>query len=98
MVVGGTNSSGTGDEGVGAFRSRCERCLGLLDELARIHLEIDAPTRKIEADEPDVICRLRKVCLHVLAMKGWEIGADVEHVMAMEHRHLILPPGLSLAQ
>ena len=47
---------------------------------------IDAPTRKIEADEPDVICRLRKVCLHVLAMKGWEIGADVEHVMATELR------------
>ena len=86
MVAGATSSPGTGDKGVDELRARCERCRSLLDELARIHLEIDAPTRKIGADEPDWICRLRKICLHVLAIKGWEIGADVEHVMATELR------------
>ena len=74
------------DEGADELSARCERCVGMLDELSRIHLEIDAPARKIEEDEPAWILRLRKVCLHVLAMKGWEIGADIEQVMASELR------------
>ena len=86
MVAGGTNSSGTGDEGVDELRGRCERCLGLLDDLTHIHLTIDAPTRRIGAGEPDWIFRLRKVCLHVMAINGLEIGAGVEHVMATELR------------
>ena len=40
MVAGGTNSSGTGDKGVDELRARCERCLGQLGELTRIHLTI----------------------------------------------------------
>ena len=75
-----------GDEGADDLRVRCERCVGLLDKLTGIHLEIDAPARKIEEDEPDWILRLRKVCHHILAMKGWEIGADIEQVMASELR------------
>ena len=86
MVAGGTNSSGTGDKGVDELRARCERCLGQLGELTRIHLTIDAPKRRIGTNEPDWICRLRKVCLHVTAINGLEIGADVEHVMATELR------------
>ena len=86
MVAGGVSISGTGHEGVGELRARCERCIGLLDELTRIHLEIDAPTRTIQAAETDWIYRLRKVCLHALATKCWEIGADVEQVMAPELR------------
>ena len=66
--------------------TRCERCHDLLGELTRIHLEVDAPTRRMQADEPDWIARLRKICLHVMAISGWEIGADVEHVMATELR------------
>ena len=86
MVASGTGSSGTGDEGVDELRARCERCLGQLGELTRIHLTIDAPTRRTGAGEPDWIFRLRKVCLHVMAINGWEICADVEHVMATELR------------
>ena len=86
MVADGVRSTGTVDEGADELFARCERCVGMLDELSQIHLEIDAPARKIEEDEPDWILRLRKVCLHVLAMKGWEIGADVEQVMASELR------------
>ena len=74
------------DEGADELFAQCERCVGMLDELSRIHLEIDEPGRKIGGGEPDWIFRLRKVCLHVLAMKGWEIGADVEQVMASELR------------
>ena len=68
------------------LRARCERCRALLAALARIHLAIDAPTRRMQADEPDWIGRLRKICLHVRAIDGWEIGAGVEHVMATELR------------
>ena len=58
----------------------------VLSELARIHLIIDAPTRSIGAGEPDWICRLRKICLHVCAIRSLEIGADTAHVMASELR------------
>ena len=86
MIAGEMNNQGRGDDRVHQFRAQCERCLDQLGELARIHLAIDAPTRRMEADEPDWIGRLRKICLHVRAINGWEIGADVEHVMATEIR------------
>ena len=86
MVASGVRSSETSDDGFDELRTRCERCIGLLDEISRIHLEIDTPTRKMQADEPDWIYRLRKVCLHVMAIKGWNIGPDVEQVMASELR------------
>ena len=44
------------------------------------------PTRKMQSDEPDWIGRMRKICLHVRAIDGWEIGPGVEHVMATEVR------------
>ena len=86
MVADGVRSSGTVEGRADELSTQCERCVRLLDELFRVHLEIDAPARKTEEDEPDWILRLRKVGLHVLAMKGWEIGADVEQVMASELR------------
>ena len=86
MVAGGMNSHGTGDDGVHELRVRCERCRSSLGELARIHLVIDDPIRSMQADEPDWIGRLRKVCLHVKAIDGWEIGVGVEHVMTTELR------------
>ena len=86
MVAGGTDSQGTAEKRVHEMRARCERCRGLLHELALIHLTIDASTRQMQADEPDWIGHLWKVCLHVKAIDGWEIGAGVEHVMATELR------------
>ena len=86
MSAGGINNPGAGSEGIQKLRARCERCRDLLGELTRIHLEIDAPTRRMQADEPNWIARLRKICLHVMAINGWGIGADVEHVMATELR------------
>lgn len=58
----------------------------MLKELVRIHLDIDSPTRKIEADEPDWIFRLRKVLLHSLAIDRWTLDIDALHVMATEIR------------
>ena len=81
-----TENAGPGIGGVGELRARCERCLAVLGELARIHLEVDAPTREIRAGDPDWLYRLRKVCLHVRASGGWEIGVDIEHVIAAELR------------
>ena len=86
MVADATSSSGTGCEGIDELRARCERCRDLLRELSRIHLQIDEPARELGAGEPDWICRLRKICLHVRAIDGWETSADVEHVMATELR------------
>ena len=42
-------------------RDRCNKYRDLLRSLARIHLEIDAPSRRVGADEPDFVFRLRKV-------------------------------------
>ena len=67
-------------------RAECERSRDLLRELARIHLSIDEPARSIGADEPDWICRLRKICLHVRAIDTLEIDAGIAHVMAPELR------------
>ena len=86
MTVGGMNSQGTGNDGSHGIRTWCERCRGLLGELARIHLAVDAPTRRMQPDEPDWIGRLRKICLHVRAIDSWEIGTGVEHVMATDLR------------
>ena len=86
MVAGGTSGPGMGGAGIDELHARCEICLDMLSKFARIHLEVDTPTRRIPADEPDWIGRLRKVCLHVLAITGWEFSADVEHVMATELR------------
>ena len=86
MTAGEMNNQGRGDDRVHEFRAKCERCQNVLGELARIHLAIDIPTRRLEADEPDWIGRLRKICLHVRAINGWEISTDVEHVMATEIR------------
>jgi len=86
MVAGGMDSQGMGDDSIHELRARCERCRSLLGEFARIHLMIDDPIRSMQADEPDWIGRLRKVCLHVKAIDGWEIRAGVEHVMATELR------------
>ncbi|MCY3545396.1 MAG: hypothetical protein OXH49_00810 [Gemmatimonadetes bacterium] len=58
----------------------------MLRELAQIHLEIDAPTRKAGTQEPDWIFRLRKVCLHALASSQWELDVAGVHVMAPELR------------
>ena len=67
-------------------RTRCEGCRDMLRELARIHLEIDAPKRRIGEDEPDCILRLRKVCLHAVAISSWEVSVDSVHAMATELR------------
>ena len=67
-------------------RDRCNKCRDLLRSLARIHLEIDAPLRRVGADEPDFIFRLRKVCLHAVAITKCAVNVDGVHVMATELR------------
>lgn len=68
------------------LRAECERNRDVLRDLVRIHLSIDKPARSIGADEPDWICRLRKICLHVRAIETLEIDTEVAHVMAPELR------------
>ncbi len=90
---------------IGDMRARCEQIRDLLTELVDVHLEIDPPDRIMEADEPDWIGRLRKICIHVRAIGRWEIAVDVEHVIAPEIRAaymqisvvwMCLPPELRL--
>ncbi len=80
------NTQGIDSDRTHEMRAQCERCRDQLEELSRIHLAIDAPTRKFQEDEPDWIGRLRKICLHVRAISGWEFEPGVEHVMASEIR------------
>ena len=77
---------GTTGERIEIQRTRCEECRDMLRKLARIHLEIDAPKRRIVATEPDWIFRLRKVCLHAVAISRWKVSVDTVHVMATELR------------
>ena len=67
-------------------RARCEKCRDALRDLTRIHVEIDAPTRKVGADEPDWVFRLRKVCLHAVAISKCAVNVDGMHAMATELR------------
>jgi len=67
-------------------RLLCEEYRDMLRELTRIHVEIDAPQRRARADEPDWILRLRKVCLHAVAICRRGDGVDDAHVMATELR------------
>ena len=73
-------------EGTDKQRAQCERCRDMLRELARIHLEIDAPKHHIGADDPDWIFRLRKVCLHAVAVSRWEVNVESVHAMATDLR------------
>ena len=93
------------DEGIAELRTRCELLRDSLAELISIHLEVDDHTRIMEGDEPHWIGRLRKICLHARAINGWEIGVNVEHVLAPEIRAAFeqmsvvwksLPPSLKL--
>lgn len=67
-------------------RAQCARCLKGLRDLARIHIEVDAPRRKVHAAEPDWIFRLRKVCLHSVAITECTVDVDGMHVMTTELR------------
>ena len=68
------------------MRAEYESYRDALRELARIHSKIDAPHRIMGEAEPEWIGRLRKICLHAVAITQWEIEADVEHVVAPELR------------
>lgn len=80
------DNPGAYDNEIHELRVQCKQCRDQLRDLARIHLEIDAPTRRIQPAEPELVGRMRKVCLHVKAIVGWEIGPEVEHVLAPEVR------------
>lgn len=67
-------------------RGRCEACRDLLRDLTRIHLEIDAPTREVGADEPEWVFRLRKVCLHTIVISACAVHVDGMHTMTTELR------------
>ena len=68
-------------------RAECESALATLREFARIHKSIDEASRSIEADEPEWIYRLRKICLHVYAIQDWVVDdIDIAHLMAPELR------------
>ena len=67
-------------------RARCEEFRDVLRELARIHIDIDAPKRRIKSDDPDWVFRLRKVCLHAVAITRCEVSTDGTHLIATELR------------
>ena len=73
-------------EPVEVQRRRCEEYRDVLRDLARIHIEIDAPARRVGGDEPDWVLRLRKVCLHAVATTKCEADVDGLHVMTTELR------------
>lgn len=67
-------------------RARCEEYRDVLRNLARIHIDMDVPRRRIESNEPDWVFRLRKVCLHAVAITKCEVSVDGVHVMTTELR------------
>jgi len=73
-------------EGVEQQRIRCGDLRDLLREFAKIHVRIDTPDRTVGEDTPDWILRLRKVCLHALAISECDVDVDGVHTMATELR------------
>ena len=73
-------------ESIEVQRARCKECRDLLRSLAKVHTAIDVPTRRVQADEPDLVFRLRKVCLHAVAITACAIDGDGLHAMATELR------------
>ena len=73
-------------EGVEQQRIRCGELRDLLRDFASIHVRIDTPDRMIGEDTPDWILRLRKVCLHALAISECDVDVDGMHTMATELR------------
>ena len=73
-------------EPVEAQRRRCTQYRDVLRDLARIHVEIDAPSRRVGANEPDWVFRLRKVCLHTVAIAKCTVDVDGVHAMTTELR------------
>ena len=71
---------------VEAQRALCESIRAALRDVTAIHVDIDTPRRRIGADEPDWVFRLRKVCLHVLAITKCGVDAEGLHAMTTELR------------
>ena len=67
---------------------RCNKAREVLRNLARLHVDIDAPRRSVGAEEPDWVLRLRKVCYHTVAATDPEFGVTVDgaHIMTTELR------------
>ena len=83
---GSMKSVQTREETIGRLRSGCEQCISCLNELVRVHLEMDPADRLIRADDEEIVYRLRKVLLHVKAITGWQLDTEVMHVLAPELR------------
>jgi len=73
-------------EGVGQQRIRCSELCDVLRDFAHVHVRIDTPDRAISVDTPDWMLRLRKVCLHVLAIAACDGDVEGVHTMATELR------------
>ena len=67
-------------------RAWCASIRDALRELAGIHVDIDAPRRRIGPGEADWVFRLRKVCLHAMAITRCDVDADGLHAITTELR------------
>lgn len=87
MVTSEESIEEKGSKGVNSWQTTFEIDRDQLRKLARIHLTIDKPIRRIERDEPEWVFRLRKICLHVSAIIDWGINDEgIEHIIATEIR------------
>ena len=73
-------------EGVEQQRIRCGELRDVLRDFAHVHVRIDKPDRAISVDTPDWMLRLRKVCLHVLAISACNVDVEGVHAMGTELR------------
>ncbi len=76
----------TREDAVERLRSGCEQCISCLEDLLRVHFEMDPADRVIYQDDEEIVYRLRKVLLHVKAITGWQLDTEVMHVLAPELR------------
>lgn len=76
----------TRQETVELLHAQREECIACLNDIVGIHLELDPPSRIIEADDEECFNRLRKVRLHVQAITGWQWESDVLHLIAPDFR------------
>ena len=68
------------------LRAACERTMRRLAELSSIHLALDGPETEIGEANLSLQLRLRKACLHLLAITSWPVSPEALHIAGPEIR------------
>ncbi len=73
-------------EALKLLQSDFEGCITALNDLARIHSDMNPLGKELQPTELESVYRMWKVRLHVKAIANWQFDMDIMHVIAPELR------------